>query len=72
MTLLLIILFALVALSLVLTGPVVEAVGDSIGVGSTALTIWDIAKWPVLLGVLVLMVGLIYYASPNVKHRACG
>ena len=49
MTLVLIILFALVALSLVLTGPVVEAVGDSIGVGSTALTIWDIAKWPVLL-----------------------
>ena len=66
-TLLLIILFALVALSLVLTGPVVEAVGDSIGVGSTAVAVWDIAKWPVLLVVLVLMVGLIYYASPNVK-----
>ena len=66
-TLLLIVLFALVALSLVLTGPIVEAVGDSIGVGSTALTIWDIAKWPVLLAVLIFMVALIYYTAPNVK-----
>jgi len=65
-TLLLIVLFALVAISLVLTGPIVEAVGDSIGIGSTALTIWEIAKWPVLLGALTLMVGLIYYTAPNV------
>jgi membrane protein len=66
-TLLLIILFALVALALVLTGPIVQAVGDSIGIGSTALTIWDIAKWPVLRAVLIFMVGLIYYTAPNVK-----
>ncbi len=66
-TLLLIVLFALVALSLVLTGPVVEAVGDSVGVGSTAQTVWDIAKWPVLLGVLIFMVGILYFTSPNVK-----
>ena len=66
-TLLLIVLFALVAVSLVLTGPIVQAVGDSIGIGSTALTIWDIAKWPVLLAVLIFMVGVIYYTAPNVK-----
>ena len=66
-TLLMIILFAVVALSLVLTGPIVEAVGDSIGVGDTALTIWDIAKWPVLLGVVIIMIAMLYYASPNVK-----
>jgi len=66
-TLLLIVLFALVALSLVLTGPIVQAVGDAIGVGSTALTIWEIAKWPVLLAVLIFMVALIYYTAPNVK-----
>lgn len=66
-TLAMVILLALVAISLVLTGPVVEAVGDAIGVGSTATTIWDIAKWPVLLAVLVLMIGVLYYASPNVK-----
>lgn len=66
-TLAMIVLLALVALSLVLTGPVVDAVGDAIGVGSTATTIWDIAKWPVLLAVLVLMIGILYYAAPNVK-----
>ncbi len=66
-TLMMVILLALVTLSLVLTGPVVEAVGDAIGVGSTAVTIWDIAKWPVLLAVLILMIGVLYYASPNVR-----
>ena len=66
-TLLLVVLFALVALALVLTGPVVQAVGDSIGIGSTALTVWDIAKWPVLLAISIFMVGVLYYAAPNVK-----
>ncbi|CAN5606092.1 YihY/virulence factor BrkB family protein [soil metagenome] len=66
-TLVMIILFALVALSLVLTGPVVDAVGSSIGVGHTAVTVWDIAKWPVLLVVLMLMISILYYTSPNVK-----
>jgi membrane protein len=66
-TLLLVVLFALVAVSLVLTGPVVEAVGDSIGIGSTALAVWDIAKWPVLLAIAIFMVGVLYYAAPNVK-----
>jgi membrane protein len=60
-------MLALVALALVLTGPVVGAVGSSIGIGDTALTIWDIAKWPVLLGVVILMFSVLYYAAPNVK-----
>jgi membrane protein len=66
-TLLLIVLFAVVALALVLTGPIVEAVGDSIGVGSTALTVWSIVKWPVLIAIVIFMVALIYYTAPNVK-----
>ncbi|MEZ5157085.1 MAG: YihY/virulence factor BrkB family protein [Solirubrobacterales bacterium] len=66
-TLLLVVLFALVAVSLVMTGPIVQAVGDSIGIGDTALTIWDIAKWPVLLAIAIFMVGVLYYSAPNVK-----
>jgi membrane protein len=66
-TLAMVIMLALVALALVLTGPVVDAVGSSIGIGDTALTIWDIAKWPVLLGVVILMFSVLYYAAPNVK-----
>jgi membrane protein len=66
-TLAMVILLALVALSLLLTGPLVTALGDAIGVGETAQTIWDIAKWPVLLAVVVLMFSFLYYTTPNVK-----
>jgi membrane protein len=68
-TLVLIVLLAVVALGIALTGPIVEAVGEPIGVSGTALTVWDIAKWPVLAGLFVLMIAILYYASPNVKQR---
>ena len=66
-TLVMVITLALVALALVLTGPVIDAVGGSIGVGDTAVQIWEIAKWPVLVGVVILMFSVLYYAAPNVK-----
>jgi membrane protein len=68
-TLAMIVLLAVVALGLVMTGPIVEAVAEPIGLSSTAVTIWDIAKWPVLAAIFVLMIGVLYYASPNVKLR---
>jgi membrane protein len=66
-TLAMVVMLALVALALVLTGPVVDAVASPIGVGSTAVSIWSIAKWPVLLVVVILMFAVLYYAVPNVK-----
>jgi membrane protein len=57
----------MVLLALVLTGPLADAVGSAVGLGSTAVTVWDIAKWPVLLAVVVVMIALLYYASPNAK-----
>jgi membrane protein len=68
-TLAMIILVTLLAVSLVLTGPVVEAVAGPLGIGKTAVDIWNIAKWPVLALVFLLMIALLYYASPNVKLR---
>jgi membrane protein len=68
-TLLTVVLMALLAVGLVLTGPVVEAVAEPIGVGDTAVTLWNFAKWPVMAAVFVLMVGVLYYASPNAKIR---
>ncbi|MDQ3728464.1 MAG: YihY/virulence factor BrkB family protein [Actinomycetota bacterium] len=65
-TLVMILMLIIVALGLILTGPLVDAVGSAIGVGDTAVTIFDIAKWPFLLGVVILMFGVLYYASPNV------
>jgi membrane protein len=68
-TLVLVLLLAMVLVALVLTGPVAEAVGSAVGLGSAAVTVWDIAKWPVLLAVVVVMIALLYYASPNAKLR---
>ena len=66
-TLLLIIMLALVLVSLVLTGPVAKEIGGALGVGDTAVTIWDFAKWPVLLVVVMFMFAILYYSSPNAK-----
>jgi len=60
---------ALILAMLVLSGPVVDAVAQAIGVGDTGLTIWNIAKWPVILVVLALMIAVLYYATPNVRLR---
>jgi membrane protein len=68
-TLAMIILVTLLAISLVLTGPVVEAVAGPLGIGKTAVDIWNIAKWPVMALVFLLMLAVLYYASPNVKLR---
>lgn len=66
-TLIMVMLLALVALAIVLTGPIVTAVAKPIGVSSTAVEIWDIAKWPVLLVVVITMFSVLFYATPNVK-----
>ncbi|MDR6176230.1 membrane protein [Nocardioides zeae] len=63
-----VVLVALVALALVLTGPAASAVGDAIGLGDTAVLVWNIAKWPVVLGAVVLVVALLYYVTPNVQQ----
>lgn len=68
-TLALIVMMALLAVGLVLTGPVVEAIAGPVGLSGTAVDIWNVAKWPVMAAIFVLMVDLLYYASPNVKLR---
>jgi membrane protein len=68
-TLLMIVMMTLLAVSLVLTGPVVSAVAEPLGIGSTAVDVWNIAKWPVMVLVFLLMLAILYYASPNVKLR---
>jgi membrane protein len=68
-TLLMVLLLAMLALALVLTGPLAEAVAGPLGIGDAAVTAWDIAKWPVMLAVVVVMIAILYYASPNAKLR---
>jgi membrane protein len=61
-------LLALVAIAIVVTGGVAQAVGNVIGLGSGAVTVWNWAKWPVLLVVLAAMIAVLYYVAPNVKQ----
>lgn len=69
LTLVIVLLLAAMAVGVVLTGPIVSAVADPIGVSNTAVSIWNIAKWVLIALLFVLMIGLLYYASPNVKQR---
>ena len=55
-------------LIVVVTGGVATQIGQTLGVGSAALTAWEIAKWPVLLGIFVLMLAVLYSFAPNVRH----
>ena len=63
-----IVLVGLVLVGLVVSGPVARTVGDTIGLGSTAVTVWGIAKWPVMLLAVVVLVAMLYHATPNVKQ----
>jgi membrane protein len=66
-TLVMVLLVALVGIAVVVTGPLAKAIAGPIGLGHVAVTIWDIAKWPVLLLVVMLMLAVLYYWAPNVK-----
>jgi membrane protein len=68
-TLVMVLIIAILAVALVLTGPIVDAIASPLGIGSSVTTIWDIAKWPVMLAVLLTVIALLYYTSPNVKLR---
>jgi membrane protein len=64
------ILFAVVIIAaVVLSGPVVDAVGRALGLGSAVTTVWNIAKWPVIVVLVALMVAVLYYSTPNVRLR---
>lgn len=67
-TLAMLLLVVLVALMLVLSGPVAQSVGDAVGLGSSVLTVWTYAKWPIILVIVVVIVALLYYSTPNVKQ----
>ena len=64
-------ILVLVAVSLVLvtvSGPVARSVGDLIGLGDTAVTVFEIAKWPLLLIIVIVIVALLYWGTPNVQQ----
>lgn len=67
-TLVILILIAAMALMLAVSGPVAESIGSVVGVSDSAVFVWNIAKWPVVALVAVLVVALLYYATPNIRQ----
>ncbi len=67
-TIVMVLLLTAGALAVVITGGLAGQVGKLLGVGGSAVTAWDIAKWPALLLVVGVMFAILYWASPNVKQ----
>ncbi|MCA1783306.1 MAG: YihY/virulence factor BrkB family protein [Dermatophilaceae bacterium] len=61
-------LAALILLGFVLSGGVARTVGEVIGLGEETVMIWNIAKWPVILLLVVLAIAILYYATPNIQQ----
>ena len=61
-------LLTLITLALVASGSVAHAIGNAIGLGDTAVTVWNIAKWPIIVIVVSLMIAGLYHVAPNVKQ----
>ncbi|MEI7030140.1 YihY/virulence factor BrkB family protein [Streptomyces pratensis] len=69
LTLLLMVLACASALIVVLSGGIARQVGTALGMGDTAMTVWSIAKWPVLVVLVAALVAVLYWAAPNAKNR---
>ncbi|MBE1469107.1 YihY/virulence factor BrkB family protein [Kibdelosporangium phytohabitans] len=67
-TLGIVVLLGVCAVGVVLTGGVAERAGQLLGIGSTGVLIWDIAKWPVIAILITLAFALLYWAAPNVRQ----
>ena len=66
-TLVLILMAAAVALALVLSGPIVGALGGALGLSDTALSVWKVAKWPAMVLLVLVIFGVLYWATPNAR-----
>ena len=67
-TVLLLVLTGISAIAVVVSGGLADQFGNLLGVGDTAVTVWNIAKWPVIVLVVSLMLSVLYYAMPNVRQ----
>ncbi|MCC2030039.1 YihY/virulence factor BrkB family protein [Microbacterium sp. YMB-B2] len=67
-TVITIVLLVIAAIILVVSGSVTKAIGDALGIGDVPQTVWSIAKWPLLVFIVVLVVAILYYATPNAKQ----
>jgi len=67
-TILAVVVVGMLAALLVLSGPVASAIGSLLGLGGLFVTVWDIAKWPVIIVLVIVIVAVLYYVTPNVRQ----
>ncbi|MGW0230353.1 YihY/virulence factor BrkB family protein [Actinopolymorpha singaporensis] len=67
-TALVLLLVALTAVGLVISGPLAKTIGGVIGLSSVAVTVWSIAKWPVMLFIVIFIVAVLYHLTPNIRQ----
>jgi membrane protein len=68
-TLVCITLVAVTALALIVSGPLAEAVGGALGLSDVAVTVWQIAKWPVMLALVLVILHVLYFTAPNAEVK---
>ncbi|MGW8065391.1 YihY/virulence factor BrkB family protein [Streptomyces ziwulingensis] len=66
-TVVLLVLVVVSALIVVFTGGLARQAGTALGIGDSVLTVWSFAKWPVLVVLVIIMIGILFWATPNVK-----
>ncbi|HEX2313582.1 MAG TPA: YihY/virulence factor BrkB family protein [Thermomonospora sp.] len=67
-TLVALVLLSASAIAVVVSGPLAQKAGDLLGLGSAAVTAWNLAKWPVMLVAISFLFALLYWASPNARQ----
>ncbi len=65
-TIVMAVMVLLVAFALVVNTSFAESIADVVGLGSTVVLVWSIAKWPVVAAIVMGIVSVLYWATPNV------
>ncbi|MEU1037931.1 YihY/virulence factor BrkB family protein [Streptomyces sp. NPDC005551] len=68
-TVVLMVLAVISSLIVVFSGGLARQAGAALGIGDTALTVWSLVKWPVLVVLVIVMIAILYWATPNAKVR---
>ena len=63
-----VVILMLCAIIVVVSGSIANEIGNALGVGHTAVVVWDVAKWPVLVVLISLLLAVLFWASPNAKQ----
>lgn len=67
-TVFIVVVLAAISVGIVFTGSLARRTGSILGLGDTAVTVWSYAKWPVMVILFALVVAVLHWAAPNVRH----